>query len=159
MIVQTYEEVFGKKLTIKDLVDGFKEDTRSGKVVAYGGRLNVRPPYQREFIYEMEKQKAVIESILRGYPLNVMYWAKNGDGFELMDGQQRTISIAKFYQDQYSVGVEFAGKRSPKTFSGLIGKDRQSFLDYPLTVYICGGDEKEKLDWCQIINISSEMYG
>lgn len=61
------------------------EDTKSGKVVGFGGKLNIRPPYQREFVYEMDKQKAVINTILHGYPLNVMYWAKNGDGFELMD--------------------------------------------------------------------------
>lgn len=154
MEVKTYEEVFGRKLTIKDIVEGFDEDTKSGKVVAFGGRLNVRPAYQREFVYEMDKQKAVIDTILKGYPLNVMYWAKNGNEFELMDGQQRTISFAKYYEDQYSVNVEIAGKKSPKTFNGLIGADREKFLDYPLTVYICDGDEKEKLEWFQIINIS-----
>lgn len=154
MQVKTYEEIFGKKLTIKDIVEGFSEDTKSGKVIAFGGLLNVRPPYQREFVYEMAKQKAVIDTILKGYPLNVMYWAKNGDGFELMDGQQRTISIAKFYQDQYSVDVEIAGKKSPRTFSGLIGSDKQDFLDYPLSVYICDGNEKDKLAWFQTINIA-----
>ena len=154
MQVKTYEELYGKKLTIRDVVEGFLEDTKSGKVIAFDGRLNVRPPYQREFVYEMDKQKAVIDTILKGYPLNVMYWAKNGNDFELMDGQQRTISFAKFYLDQYSVDVEMAGKKSPKTFSGLIGADRQRFLDYPLTVYVCDGDEKEKLEWFHVINIA-----
>lgn len=154
MEVKTYEELFGEKLTIRDIVDGFSEDTKSGKVVAFGGKLNVRPPYQREFVYEMDKQKAVIDTVLKGYPLNVMYWAKNGDGYELMDGQQRTLSVCKYYADQYSVDIDNAGKKSPKTFSGLVGGDRSRFLDYPLTVYICDGDEKEKLEWFQIINIS-----
>jgi len=154
MQVTTYEEAFKKKLTIADIVDGFAEDTKTGKVTAYGGKLNVRPPYQREFVYEMDKQKAVIDTILKGYPLNVMYWAKNGDGYELMDGQQRTISFAKYFQDQYSVYVDMAGKTTPKTFSGLLGEDRKRFLEYPLTVYICDGDEKEKLEWFQTINIA-----
>jgi len=154
MQVKTYEELFGKKLTVGDVVDGFAENTKTGEVVAFGGKLNVRPPYQREFVYERDKQEAVIETILNGYPLNVMYWAKNGDGYELMDGQQRTISFAKYHKDQLSVNVELAGKKSPRTFSRLIGSDKQRFLGYPLTVYICDGDEKEKLEWFQVINIA-----
>lgn len=154
MDVKTYEEIFHKKLTIRDIVEGFDEDTKSGRVVAFGGKLNVRPPYQREFIYEISKQKAVIKTILKGYPLNVMYWAKNGDMFELMDGQQRTISFAKYFLDQYSVDVETGGALAPKTFTGLYDRDKENFLNYPLTVYICDGDEKEKLDWFQIINIA-----
>ena len=154
MLVKTYKDLFGKELTIRDIVDGFSEDTKSGQVTGFGGKLNIRPKYQRQFIYELDKQKAVINTVLNEYPLNVMYWAKNGDGWELMDGQQRTISIAKFYQDQYSVDVEMAGKKSPRTYSGLIGADRERFLNYPLNVYICDGDEKEKLEWFQVINIA-----
>ena len=153
MKVQTYEEVFGEPLTIAKLVEGFLEDTKTGRVSAFGGKLNVRPPYQREFVYEIEKQKAVIETVLNGYPLNVMYWAKNGDTYELMDGQQRTISLCKFFKDQYSVEVEVGGKMRPKTFSN-IGSRTDSFLNYPLTVYICDGDEDEKLAWFRIINIA-----
>ena len=94
MIVKTYEEIFGEKLTIRDLINGFEENTKTGEVVAFNGNLNVRPPYQRGFVYELPKQIAVIETILKEYPLNVMYWAKSDDGkYELMDGQQRTLSI------------------------------------------------------------------
>ncbi len=154
MIVKTYEEMFGKKLTIADVVKGFSEDTKTGKVSGFDGKLNIRPPYQREFIYEMDKQKAVIKTILDGYPLNVMYWAKKDDGtFELMDGQQRTISFCKFQGDQYSVEIEIAGKKMAKTFSNL-GDKKKGFLDYPLTVYICDGTEDEKLAWFRIINIA-----
>lgn len=56
MIVKTYEEMFGQKLTIGDLVKGFTEDTRTGKVTGFGGKLDIRPPYQREFVYEMDNQ-------------------------------------------------------------------------------------------------------
>ena len=154
MLVKTYEEIFGRKLTVRDIVDGWDEDTKTGKVVAFGGKLNVRPPYQREFVYEMDKQKAVIDTIMKGYPLNVMYWAKNGDRYELMDGQQRTISFCKYHEGAFSVDVEFGGKKSPKTFDGLIGSDKTKFLDYPVTVYICDGDDKEKLEWFKIINIA-----
>ena len=119
MIVKTYEEMFGKKLLIKDIVNGFEEDTVSGKVVAFSGNLNIRPPYQREFVYEIDRQMAVINTILAGYPLNVMYWAKKPDG----------------------------------TFES-IGTKKTDFLNYPVTVYICEGDEDEKLDWFRIINIA-----
>lgn len=154
MIVKTYEEMFGKKLTIKDLVEGFNENTKTGSVVAYNGKLNVRPPYQREFVYEIDKQKAVIDTVLAEYPLNVMYWAKTPEGtFELMDGQQRMLSICKFFEDQYSIKMEVAGKVYEKTFSN-IGSKKDTFLNYPLTVYICEGSEDEKLAWFKIINIA-----
>lgn len=154
MIVKTYEELFGKKLTIRDLINGFNENTKTGEVTAFGGVLNVRPPYQREFVYELPKQKAVIDTILKGYPLNVMYWAKSDNGkYELMDGQQRTISICKFSEDQYSVEVSIAGKDVTRTFSSL-GSKTDDFLDYPISIYICDGNEDEKLAWFQIINIA-----
>ena len=154
MEVKTYEQVFGKPLTIRDLVDGYFENTKTNQVVAFGGKLNVRPPYQREFVYERDKQEAVINTVLSGYPLNVMYWAKNGDDFELMDGQQRSICLCKYYKGQYSVFVESAGKQTPKSFDRLTVSEREKFLNYPLTVYICDGDDKEKLDWFQVINIA-----
>lgn len=154
MIVKTYEELFGKKLTIRDLINGFNENTKTGEVIAFGGKLNVRPPYQREFVYEIPKQVAVIDTVLKGYPLNVMYWAKSDDGkYELMDGQQRTMSICKFSEDQYSIQLDIAGKIVSKTFSNL-GSKTEDFLNYPLTVYICDGTKDEKLAWFQIINIS-----
>lgn len=154
MIVKTYEEIYGKKLTIRDLINGFSENTKTGEVVAFGGNLNVRPPYQREFVYEIPKQVAVIDTILKGYPLNVMYWAKSDNGkYELMDGQQRTLSICKFAEDQYSINLSIGGKFVTKTFTNL-GSKTDDFLDYPLSVYICDGDEDEKLAWFQIINIS-----
>ena len=110
MIVKTYEELFGKKLTIRDLINGFNENTKTGAITAFGGNLNVRPPYQREFVYEIPKQIAGIDTVLKGYPLNVMYWAKSDDGkYELMDGQQRTLSICKFAEDQFFVSLFIGG--------------------------------------------------
>ncbi len=154
MIVKTYEEIFNKKLTIADLVSGFNEDTKTGKVIGFGGKLDIRPPYQREFVYEIDKQKAVINTVLKGYPLNVMYWAKKDDGsFELMDGQQRTLSLCKFQCDQFSVEIDVADVKMAKTFSNL-GDKQASFLEYPITVYICDGSEDEKLAWFKIINIA-----
>lgn len=155
MKVQTYEEVFGKPLTIKDLVEDFTENTATGQVTAYGGKLNVRPPYQREFIYGDERRNSVVNTTLKGFPLNVMYWAKADDGgFELMDGQQRTISICKYHKDQFTVEVEGATGRNPKTFSNIGRQRQEDFLNYKLTVYICDGTEEEKMEWFQIINVA-----
>ena len=80
-------------IKVRDLVVGYRNDDEEG-VVAFGGKLDVRPKYQREFIYSDAEQKAVIDTVTKGYPLNVMYWAVRGDGtYEVMDGQQRTLSL------------------------------------------------------------------
>lgn len=157
MNVQTYDQMFGRPLTVRDLVNGYNEDTKTGHVEAFGGKLDVRPPYQRSFIYEQEAQRAVINTVMEGFPLNVMYWAKCDDGsFELMDGQQRTISICKFFNGEQYINLrdKVTGKSSETTFENLDDDMKNLFLDYPLTVYICDGTETEKLNWFRVINIS-----
>jgi hypothetical protein len=87
------------KITIRDLVNGYK-DNGEGGVVGYGGKLDIRPAYQREFIYGDKDRDAVIRTVRSGFPLNTMYWAKDDDSnFELMDGQQRTVSICQYVTD------------------------------------------------------------
>lgn len=77
-----------KEITVKEVTKGYKNSDEEG-VVGYGGKLNIRPKYQREFVYKDDKRNAVIDTIKRVFPLNVMYWVKNEDGtFEVMDGQQ-----------------------------------------------------------------------
>ena len=79
-------------IKISDIVDGFEDNEEEG-VVGYGGLLNIRPKYQREFVYNDKQKIEVINSIFKQFPLNVMYWVKNNDGtYELLDGQQRTMS-------------------------------------------------------------------
>lgn len=79
------------EIAIKDIASGYADNNEEG-VVGYGGLLNIRPKYQREFVYDEKKRNAVIDTIVKGFPLNVMYWVKNEDGtFEILDGQQRTI--------------------------------------------------------------------
>ena len=78
------------EIPVRDIVNGYKDSQEEG-VVAYGGLLDVRPKYQREFVYDEKKRNAVIDTVLKDFPLNVMYWAVNGDGtYEVIDGQQRT---------------------------------------------------------------------
>ena len=84
------------EILVRDLAEGFVDNHEEG-VVGYGGRLNIRPPYQREFVYKDKQRDAVIETVLKNFPLNVMYWVINGkDNFEVLDGQQRTISVCQY---------------------------------------------------------------
>src|ERR1035437_1423862 len=91
-----------KEITVGNLAESYEDNAEAG-VVGYGGRLDVRPPYQREFIYRDKQRDAVIDTITKNFPLNVMYWAvrENGD-FEVIDGQQRTISICQFVEGDFA---------------------------------------------------------
>ena len=142
-----------KSIKVRDLVDGYQNDPDNG-VVGYGGRLDIRPPYQREFRYDEKQKRAVIDTIMKGFPLNIMYWSTvDDDKFEMIDGQQRTLSICEFrYHDFNIVDPD----RGTLYFGTLTNEEQQKFLDYELTVYFCEGTDKEKLDWFRVINIAGE---
>lgn len=135
------------EIKIRDIVDGYVDNHEDG-VVGYGGKLDIRPPYQREFIYNEKERNAVIDTINKGFPLNVMYWSKNGDKYELLDGQQRTLSFCQYYNGDFSVDY--------KGFGNLQKDLQDKFLDYTLMIYICEGTPSEKLEWFKIINIAGE---
>ena len=81
------------KIKVSDLVENYK-DNGDGGVFGYNNRLTIRPSFQREFIYGEKQRAAVIDSVMNGFPLNVMYWSKTGaNTYEVLDGQQRTVSI------------------------------------------------------------------
>lgn len=135
-----------KYITIRELCEGYT-DNKEGGVFAYGGKLNVRPPYQREFVYSDSKRDAVIDTVFQGFPLNIMYWAKNEDGtFEIIDGQQRTISICQYVSGENPFEMRF--------FHNLQDDEIERFYNYQLTVYLCEGDASEKLRWFERINIA-----
>ena len=138
------------KIKVKDLFAGFENDEETGRVVGYGGKLNIRPPYQREFVYKVEQQEEVIRTIRKGFPLNIMYWSKNSDGtFELLDGQQRTMSICNFLTPAtLSVDNDY--------FSSLFPEEKKQIEEYELMIYFCEGETREKLDWFKIVNIAGE---
>ncbi|MDA8000433.1 MAG: HNH endonuclease [Alphaproteobacteria bacterium] len=142
------------KITIRDLADGYEDNQEEG-VSGYGGRLDIRPPYQREFVYKDKQRDAVIDTAARGFPLNVMYWAVREDGdFEVIDGQQRTISICQFVEGDFTVYNKDHEMRLG--FANWQDEEQNKFLDYPLTVYLCEGTDREKLDWFRIVNIAGE---
>ena len=95
-------EIKLQSIRVRDLVAGYENDADKG-VWGYGGRLDIRPPYQREFRYDLKQKQAVVNTILKGFPLNIMYWSVVGDDkFEMIDGQQRTLSFGEFrYHDSF----------------------------------------------------------
>ncbi|MEH6791754.1 GmrSD restriction endonuclease domain-containing protein [Parasphingorhabdus sp.] len=118
-------------------------------------KLDIRPPYQREFIYKDKQRDAVIDTASREFPLNVMYWAVRDDGnYEVIDGQQRTISLCQYAEGDFSVQLgSFPEKRA---FHNLQKDEKQALLDYKLMVYLCSGTDSEKLEWFRTINIAGE---
>lgn len=143
-------------INIRDLCAGFRESGEDGVdgVRGYRGKLNIRPPYQREFVYDDKKRNAVIESVQCCFPLNVMYWVDHGnDSYDMLDGQQRTISICKYADGQF--GVPDRDNNLMYIFN-LSEEERERFLDYELMIYTCRGGHDEQLKWFQIINIAGE---
>lgn len=104
-------EIELKAIKIKDLVEGFKDDEEAG-VVGFSGKLDIRPPYQREFRYNAAQQEAVINTVMRGFPLNTMYWSVDENGhYEMIDGQQRTLSICHYFDGDFHIVDENGDKR------------------------------------------------
>lgn len=137
-----------KKITVRDLTAGYTDNAENG-VFGYGGKLDIRPPYQREFIYKEKQRNAVIDTVVQGFPLNVMYWATREDGtFEVIDGQQRTISICQYVNGDFAFDMRY--------FHNLQTDEQEQILDYELMVYVCSGSDSEKLQWFRTINIAGE---
>lgn len=137
-----------KEITVGELANGYQDNEENG-VIGYGGKLDIRPPYQREFIYKDKQRDAVIDTILKGFPLNVMYWAVRDDGnFEIIDGQQRTISLCQYIEGDYAFKNRY--------FHNLQNDEQKQILDYKLMIYLCSGTDSERLEWFKTINIAGE---
>ena len=133
-----------KRITVADLTKGYVDKNDDG-VFAYDGHLTVRPAYQREFVYSDKDRNAVIDSILKSRPLNVMHWAKLSEtDWEVLDGQQRTISICQYVNGDFAINYQY--------FFNLTQDEKNRILNYELFIYECEGTDKEKLEWFQIIN-------
>ena len=139
------------EVTVRDITRGYVNNEEQG-VRGYDGRLDIRPPYQREFIYSEKEQQAVITTVLNGYPLNVMYWVHRSEDadcpYEVMDGQQRTLSLCEYVDGKFA--YEF------KNFFNQPKDIQERILNYPLTIYVCEGEASEKLEWFKIINIAGK---
>lgn len=139
------------EVTVGEITDGYVNNDEQG-VRGYGGLLDIRPPYQREFIYNEKEQMAVINTVMNNYPLNVMYWVKrSGDAecpYEIMDGQQRTLSLCEYVAGAFSYDF--------KNFFNQPADIQEKILGYKLTVYVCEGEASEKLEWFRTINIAGK---
>lgn len=137
-----------KEITIRELTNGYQDNEEDG-VVGFGGKLDIRPPYQREFVYKDKQREAVIDTITKNFPLNVMYWADNGNGtYEVIDGQQRTISICQYVNGDFAYFFKY--------FHNLQKDEQEQILNYKLMVYLCSGTDSQKLEWFKTINIAGE---
>jgi len=137
-----------KKVTVRELTNGYQDNQENG-VVGYGGKLDIRPPFQREFVYGDKERNAVIDTVTKKFPLNVMYWAVREDGnFEVIDGQQRTISICQYVNRDFSI--------NGLAFHNLTNDKQKQILDYDLMIYFCSGTDSEKLEWFKTINIAGK---
>ena len=154
-----------KQISIADLFNGFVNNEEEGvyTYIRIDGELiktDIRPPYQREFVYSDDKRNKVIETLSRNLPLGVIYLAKNSDGtMEVIDGQQRIMSICKYLNGDFSVNG-IADFLNEKTFNCELYKNTaiyKQIMSYNnLLAYIVDGSDDEKLDWFRTINISGE---
>lgn len=137
-----------QEIPVRELVSGYEDHEEAG-VRGYGGKLDIRPPYQREFIYGEKERQAVIKTVTQNFPLNVMYWSVRDDGdFEVIDGQQRTISICQYVEGDFSWNDLY--------FHNLTDDQQEQILNYKLMVYFCQGTDSERLSWFETINIAGK---
>lgn len=140
-------------ITVKDICEGFTYNEYEGKgLFGLSGKLTIQPEYQRNYIYaDGKKDVAVIDSILKGYPLGLIYFNKVGDKLEVLDGQQRITSFGRFVTDKFAIkdshGME-------QYFSGLAEDLQKKILETKLLIYECEGTESEIKEWFKTINIA-----
>ena len=131
------------ELTIADICDGFVYNELEAKgLFGMGGRLTIQPEYQRNYIYaDGKKDVAVIDSVLKGYPLGVIYFNRTTDGrYEVLDGQQRITSLGRFFNGKLAIKDS---NGLPQSIGSLPKEKREKFLSAPLLIYECEGTETE----------------
>jgi hypothetical protein len=141
-------------ITVKAICEGFVYNELEGKgLFGLSGKLTIQPEYQRNYIYAEEgKEAAVIESMLKGYPLGLIYFHKvNNDSFEVLDGQQRITSVGRFVTDKFAIKDENGMQQN---FSGMAEDKQTKIWETKLLIYECEGEESEIKDWFKTINIS-----
>ena len=139
-----------QNIKVKDIFEGFEDKDEDG-VLAYNKKLVVIPPYHREFVYDLEQSEAVLQTVLRKFPLNVMYWVKTRENeFEILDGQQRTLSVMYYLSHKFPITID--GKTY--YYDSLPEDNYNTILNYEFMIYICEGEESEKLEWFRVVNIA-----
>jgi len=141
------------EITVEDICKGFVYNEIEGKgLFGLSGKLTIQPEYQRNYIYaDGKKDVAVIDSLLKGYPLGLIYFVKvSDDEFEILDGQQRITSFGRFVTNKFAIkddnGME-------QYFDGIAADKQKKIMDTKLTIYECEGEESEIKNWFRTINI------
>ncbi len=140
-------------LTVRDINEGFVYNEYEGKgLFGWGGKLTIQPEYQRNYIYaDGKRDVAVVDSLLKGYPLGLLYFVKVGeDKYEILDGQQRVTSFGRYITSKFAIKDEHGMEQY---FDGLAKDLQDKILDSQLTIYICEGEESEIKEWFKTINI------
>ena len=140
-------------LTIRDICEGFVYNELEGKgLFGLGGKLTIQPEYQRNYIYaDGKKDVAVVESIIKGYPIGILYFNKTQDGrYEVLDGQQRITSFGRFITNKFAIKIDGI----ENYFGGLDKVLQEKIYNTKLLIYVCDGDEPEIKEWFQTINIA-----
>ena len=130
-------------VTVEEICKGFQYSELEGKgLFGWGGKLVIQPEFQRNYIYaDGKRDVAVIDSLLKGYPIGLLYFVKAADTkFEVLDGQQRITSVGRFLTEKFSVMDAYGFE---KNFSSLAADQREKILKTRLTIYICEGEESE----------------
>lgn len=141
-------------ITVEDICKGFTYNEYEGKgLFGLSGKLTIQPEYQRNYIYaDGKKDVAVVDSLLKGYPLGLIYFTKVAeDKYEVLDGQQRITSFGRFVTGKFAIKD---GNGMERYFSGLAEDQKETILNAPLTIYICEGTESEIKEWFKTINIA-----
>lgn len=141
-------------LTIRDICNGFVYNRNEDKgLYGWSGKLVIQPEYQRNYLYyELNKEAAVIESVLKKYPLGLIYFVKTAENkYEILDGQQRITSLGRFVTEKFAIIDENGNERN---FSSLDPPEQKRIMNTPLTIYICEGEESEIKAWFKTINIA-----
>ncbi len=138
--------------TVEDICEGFVYNESEGKgLFGMGGKLTIQPEYQRNYIYaDGKKDVAVIDSVLKGYPIGLIYFVRTEDGqYEVLDGQQRITSLGRFITSRFAIKIN----GMDQYFRGLAKELQEKILKTKLLIYVCEGEEKEIKDWFKTINI------
>ena len=141
-------------ITVKEICEGFVYNELEGKgLFGLSGKLTIQPEYQRNYIYaDGKKDVAVLESVLKGYPIGLIYFNKTGkDEFDVLDGQQRITSLGRFVTNKFAIKDE---KGMQQYFDGLADNNKEKILQTNLTIYVCEGEESEIKEWFKTINIA-----
>ncbi len=142
-------------ITVGQICEGFVYSELEGKgLFGLAGKLTIQPEYQRNYIYASDggkREQAVIESVLKGYPLGLIYFNKVGDDkYEVLDGQQRITSLGRFVTNKFAIKDDDGNEQY---FSGMAQDKKQKILNTKLLIYVCEGTESEIKEWFKTINI------